>query len=574
MLIPEARDVEDQLAIGELGLEAEFIAVDLFRAIGVAQFARVAGGRGTVEWLANQPCDICLTVKAAGLVAARPAGVDVDVVAGFIAERGRWAEVIELRIRHTAIRHIEQREARRTDRELTADVLHLIGVARAQRHLQRLGQPIVELRIERPSLCVRSIVGLEIRRTRCTNLIKEAEEALWPKRFGLFLIGKGANHVVQAVVHRVARELELLAVSVEARVALRVRDVERRPVKVRRILPAQIAVRADRLERRGPHVEREGQAVAIGPRLFIERIGVDAGRALAVRIGIEAQRRDGREDCRIREQAVRQHTHQLREIGPLVVTAIIKLIVRCEIAFRLQPQLDHARLAIEIAQIGHRVRPCEERLWERVWPDLHKAVALLDLAGDLHGQSAHGRQVQDRLALPIIIIAIADLSRATRFACWLLGDEVDGTGQRVAAIERALRPAQHFYAFQIRHVKDRALRLGDINAIKVEADRRFPSDSRVDRDRTTNGDLRDRLVGRRALNLHVRRDRAETVNRTDVARFQIFAADCRNGERNVLNVFRTLLRGDDDVTNAACILSHTVLRDGWHGHCRAGEQSC
>src|SRR3546814_5685247 len=73
-----------------------------------------------------------------------------------------------------------------------------------------------------------------------------------------------------------------------------------------------------------------------------------------------------------------------------------------------------------------------------------------------------------------------------------LGNDVDRTDDRVAAIERALRPAQHFDALDIAQRTEAARRTACINVIDEHADRAFRARIEGPRADTANIELRAR----------------------------------------------------------------------------------
>ncbi len=58
-------------------------------------------------------------------------------------------------------------------------------------------------------------------------------------------------------------------------------------------------------------------------------------------------------------------------------------------------------------------------------------------------------------------------------------DVLDGAGDGVLAVQRALRPAQHFDALHIVNIEQRTLRTRDINIIDVNANARFEAPQRI-----------------------------------------------------------------------------------------------
>ena len=109
-----------------------------------------------------------------------------------------------------------------------------------------------------------------------------------------------------------------------------------------------------------------------------------------------------------------------------------------------------------------------------------------------------------------------------------------------------MRAAQNFDPFEVGDVENRTLRLGDIDPVEIEADRRFPGHCGVDRHRPANCDLRDCLVRWCPLEFHIGGKRAQTIDRRDVAGIEIILADGRNRDRHFLNILFALLRGHDD----------------------------
>jgi hypothetical protein len=150
------------------------------------------------------------------------------------------------------------------------------------------------------------------------------------------------------------------------------------------------------------------------------------------------------------------------------------------------------------------------------------------------------------------------------------GDHADSTGKSVATEQGRLRPLDDFYAFNVEQIA--VYLIGTLEIDTVEERRDI-----LNRIRHAGlGLAADHRLGQCADSALEGETWSQPRNFVETASsglLKLLGSDRRNGERHILHVFRTLLRGHDDVADATAILSHTVLRDGRHGHGGAGAQN-
>ena len=84
---------------------------------------------------------------------------------------------------------------------------------------------------------------------------------------------------------------------------------------------------------------------------------------------------------------------------------------------------------------------------------LHPAIALTAGEPQANAGDTHLGQLERELVVLGAVVAKACRRRTAPLAGGLAGNEIHGTGQCVAAIERALRAAEHFDALQVHHVE-------------------------------------------------------------------------------------------------------------------------
>ncbi len=179
------------------------------------------------------------------------------------------------------------------------------------------------------------------------------------------------------------------------------------------------------------------------------------------------------------------------------------------------------------------------------------AVALVvgDCAADLERVAQRHGAGHDRVELAVG--ANIDLGFQVRLVIHLGGDILDRAANRVAAIERALGPAQDFDPFNVENVQDRALRTGDIDVVDIETDTGLEAPERILlADAANEGDQRG--VGTAGhFDCGVR---GRTLDGGDVdgaGSFQLVGTEGRHGQRHIDQVFFAALRGDSDPAQRA-----------------------
>ena len=179
-------------------------------------------------------------------------------------------------------------------------------------------------------------------------------------------------------------------------------------------------------------------------------------------------------------------------------------------------------------------------------------------ARQLDAQNAELRQVQDAARLGGAVIAGSEGQIAFELAGRLLRHDIDRAAQRITAIERALGATQDFDMVDIRHVGHVADRLGDEDAVDIEADGRVPIRGRVDGDAAADGEVGFGLIAGGLDQRDVRREALDAANVGDAAFLKIGRVERRHRDRHVAQLLLTALGRNDDFLKAA--LGRGVLR--------------
>ena len=129
------------------------------------------------------------------------------------------------------------------------------------------------------------------------------------------------------------------------------------------------------------------------------------------------------------------------------------------------------------------------------------------------------------------------------------GDVLDRAADGIFAVQRALRAAQHFDAFEVVDVGQRALRAGHVDVVEVDADALLVAGDRILlADAADEGGQRGvgaaRAFQRRAWN-----DFGQRRNVGYRLLFQFGAGDRAHRARHVLDQFVAAARGDDDLVD-------------------------
>ena len=229
------------------------------------------------------------------------------------------------------------------------------------------------------------------------------------------------------------------------------------------------------------------------------------------------------------------------QILPRVIFGIIGLEVDIDRIDRLEAKRDAARDRIGGAEVQVL------RRIERI------AIALASREGGANARLVLSEGQLDRaLGLDRVIIAVAERQiTVVAREIGLAGDEVDRAARRIAAVKRALRPAQDFDALEIIKLLAVARAEALIDFVDIDPDRRCRRSRKLVGDR----DAAEREIGLRIRigrgHLDIGQAAHEVTRLADPARREIFGREGRDGGGNILKILRPLLGGHDDVAEPA-----------------------
>ena len=138
------------------------------------------------------------------------------------------------------------------------------------------------------------------------------------------------------------------------------------------------------------------------------------------------------------------------------------------------------------------------------------------------------------------------------------GDVFYRAADRVAAVERALRAAQHLDPLDVVDVEHRGLRAVEIDIIQIDADALFEARHRILLTDTADEGGERRIGGAAGLERDVGHGLPDIGDVERAPLCQFLAADCRNRDGHIDQPFLTPACGNDD---------HIVVRRG----CRFGS---
>ena len=204
------------------------------------------------------------------------------------------------------------------------------------------------------------------------------------------------------------------------------------------------------------------------------------------------------------------------------------------------------------------------------------AEAIVTQPGDRGADAEHvaDRRADRHNAIGLVIAAIGRLGLDLQLIGQPGGHIFDRTADRVAPIERALRPAKHLDALHIVNVEQRSLRAIEIDVVDIDADARLETGHRILLADAANEGGERRVGAARVLQCRIGRHglKVGQVDRADL--LELLAGDRGDRDRHGEQRFLTTARGHDDV--AAVVggrlrvgrsRSRRVLRKG-----RGGEQ--
>ena len=180
------------------------------------------------------------------------------------------------------------------------------------------------------------------------------------------------------------------------------------------------------------------------------------------------------------------------------------------------------------------------------------AVAVRRRHGKAHSHSIAQRAGNRALELVKAFIADRNLGARGKVKARLARRDVDGARRRVLAVERTLRPAQHFDPIDIEEIECRRCRSRIIDIVDIDADARFDAVVGKTESRPEPADV-ERGVAR-ILRIELQR-RSQLLHAVDVERagpVDMFTTQHRQGDRHGLRRFRPVPRGDEDNVALIC----------------------
>ena len=301
--------------------------------------------------------------------------------------------------------------------------------------------------------------------------------------------------------------------------------------------PAEMIVAGDAGQLRPAEVEGDRGARALGI-VVAERLLVrpDAGRGLEHGRAAPA----GRAVARIRRHPDRRRAvrkgQRLEQVEPGRIGAVAAVM-------SLQQHVERAALVGELAAHTGAVGVAERAAGG---PVVLEAAALLRPCCDPRREAVAERPRDVALAAEQAEAAVIGVHAQREPVGRLAGDESDRAGGRVAAVERALRPAQHLDPSEVEQQALRLDREGLGHLVDIDTDRRGVVGGIV-----VEADAAQPEVGlaaaERRHRLQPRRLVLELVDVGDAALGERLAADDGDGDRHRLNRGGAALGGDDDL---------------------------
>ena len=231
------------------------------------------------------------------------------------------------------------------------------------------------------------------------------------------------------------------------------------------------------LQRRGQAVPVGAQEAPLRPRVvgcirpLLVRIEQDRAEAPAAR-GLR------RDDAREQAAGQRVGVDRVRDarFGRIVAVGAIELVDHAEIVARLELHGSENVLEIAAAQIFRRSANAEIVEWIGVVERgaraeiAHVAASLVVHVGEIRAERSELRRVQGDPGAELPIVADRDLAARAELPGGIARHDTDRARRRVAAEQRALRPAQHLDALEIGQIENRSAIAADVDAVEIERD--------------------------------------------------------------------------------------------------------
>ena len=239
--------------------------------------------------------------------------------------------------------------------------------------------------------------------------------------------------------------------------------------------------------------------------------------------------------------------HARHRLGPRIIDARLAHAIAAVIFLEMFPDARHAE-PVRRLRLDRRAKAPERPAVDVVAgiDIVHDALAVEIEARHAHPEFLAGRQVHETLEPDHVVIAIfAGHARAVFAQLRLVGEDVDDAAGGVAAIERALRPAQHLDSLHIVEFRvgdagaiDRRIIFGDADALIA---------SRRDQGIADTANLKIARSVKLLAIVEVGHLQRQIGGAVEAAGFQRLLREGRDRDRDILQGFGTALRGDDDV---------------------------
>ena len=183
------------------------------------------------------------------------------------------------------------------------------------------------------------------------------------------------------------------------------------------------------------------------------------------------------------------------------------------------------------------------------------AEAIVTQPGDRGADAEHvaDRRADRHNAIGLVIAAIGRLGLDLQLIGQPGGHIFDRTADRVAPIERALRPAKHLDALHIVNVEQRSLRAIEIDVVDIDADARLETGHRILLADAANEGGERRIGAARRREGDVGRRLLKIANVACARLLQLLAGEGGDGDRRVEQPFAAPPRRYHDIARAARI---------------------
>ena len=167
-----------------------------------------------------------------------------------------------------------------------------------------------------------------------------------------------------------------------------------------------------------------------------------------------------------------------------------------------------------------------------------------ELHGDARTQRIRNRTAQRPFGVERVIISRGQIEIPGRLGRRHSCRDVESAARRVAAEQRALRPAQQLDSFDIEEAPGLRRGLAVVDAVDIKGDAALGTRPQVGETDTAH---RDAKLAEALADLHGWERRPDIERRVDLLRLKRVAADHRDRDRRFLEAAFAAFRGDDNV---------------------------